>query len=216
MKSKWNLLYAAIATALLLTACGTDTSNENPDSDTDGAKTPVEETDKGAVDEQDSTDPVVSETPDASANQPNDMEEATLTVSDAQDYKIAVLPHYTLTSEEPGKDSLLSDVDGSKFMRIETVANEEGTYDYLVENMTAVLEATNEDSTPTEVVDETAIPAGDGIEHVKVLTTQTDNGPVTGIVFERGSIIVRLTIFDSPTEEHFLNFLHMGETIVTN
>jgi len=216
MKSKWNLLYAAIATALLLTACGTDTRNENPDSGTNGTKAPVEETDKGAVDGQDPTDPVESETPNASANQPSDMEEATLTDSDAQNYTIAVLPDYTLTSEEPGKDSLLSDVNGSQFMRIETVANEEGTYDYLVENMIAVLEATNEDSTPTEVTDETAIPTGDGIEHVKVLTTQTANGPVTGVVFERGDIIIRLTIFDSPTEEHFLNFLHMGETIVTN
>lgn len=216
MKSKWNLLYAAIATALLLTACGTDTSNENPDSNTNGAKPPVEETDKSSVDEQDSTDTVVSETPEASANQSAGMEEATLTDSDAQNYKIAVLPSYTLTSEEPGKDSLFSEEDGSYFMRIETVANEEGTYDYLVENMIAVLEATSEGSTPTEVTDETAIPSGDGIEHVKVLATQTANGPVTGIVFERGTIIVRLTIFDSPKEEHFLNFLHMSETIVTN
>ena len=31
MKSKWNLLYASIATALLLSACGTNAANEKPE-----------------------------------------------------------------------------------------------------------------------------------------------------------------------------------------
>ncbi|WP_318615963.1 hypothetical protein [Sporosarcina sp. YIM B06819] len=211
MKSKWNLLYAAIATALLLTACGTDTSNDNLDSNSNGSPNPVEETDKGTVEEPDTTEP----TPDDTAGGLEDsMADAILTVSDAQDYEIAVLPNYTLTSEEPGKDSLFSNADGSLFMRIETTIKEEGTYDYLVENMIAVLEATSGGSTPTELSDAASIPTGDGIEHAKVLSVQTDNGPVTGIVFERDSMIVRLTIFDSPKEEHFSNFLHMGETIV--
>lgn len=199
MKSKWKFLYAAIATALLLSACGTDNGNENPDGKTNGSSNPVEETDRGTGEEQDA---------------PDSMKEATLTASDAQDFKIAVLPQYTLTSEEPGKDSLFSNADGSHFMRIETTVKEEGTYDYLVTNMVDMLEATSEDSILTELTDEATIPSGDGIENVKALSTQTEYGPVTGIVFERDDMVVRLTIFDSPKEEHFTNFLHMGETIV--
>ncbi|WP_342509083.1 hypothetical protein [Sporosarcina sp. FSL K6-2383] len=202
MKSKWSFLYAAIATALLLTACGTDTGKDNTDGSTNGTANPVEDIDKGIDDKQEPTDPVASN---------NEMEKATVTDSDEQNYTIAVLPDYTLTSEEPGKDSLFFDADGSQFMRIETIANEPGTYDHLVENMIAILEATNEASTPAKLTDEAAIPTGEGIENATVFA----NGSVTGIVFERGSMIVRLTIFDSPNKEHFLNFLHMGETIVT-
>src|SRR4051794_23927823 len=117
MKSKWKLLYAAIATALLLSACGTDNGNENPDGKRNGSTNPVEETDKGTGEEQDAPD-----------KQDDGMKEATLTASDAQDFSIAVLPQYTLTSEEPGKDSLFSNADGSHFMRIETRVKEEGTY----------------------------------------------------------------------------------------
>ncbi|WP_203246055.1 hypothetical protein [Sporosarcina beigongshangi] len=206
MKSKWKFLYAAIATALLLTACGTDTGKENTDGKTNGSANPVEETDKVTEDEQEPAEPDASETPDASNNE---MEEAIVTASDEQNYTISVLPDYTLTSEEPGKDSLFFDADGSQFMRIETMVNEQGTYDHLVENMKAILEAANEEGTPTELTDSAAIPTGDRIENATVFA----NGSVTGIVFERGSMIVRLTIFDSPNKEHFQNFLHMGETI---
>ncbi|MEK5040884.1 hypothetical protein [Sporosarcina sp. FSL K6-3457] len=217
MKSKWNLLYAAIATALLLTACGTDTSNENPDSNTNEVPDQVEEVevDPGTVEEPEVTDPVESETPDnPSEGQDDNLKVETLTDSDAQDYAIAVLPDYTLTSEEPGKDSLFSNADGSHFMRIETTVKEEGTYDYLVENMGMVLEAASGGSTPTELTDAASLPTGDGIEKVKALSVQAENGPVTGIIFEREGMIIRLTIFDSLKEEHFSNFLHMGETIV--
>ncbi len=189
MKSKWKLLYATIATASLLAACGTDTGKENPNGNTNGSTGNVEET----VDI---------------------MKDAKVTDSDEQDYSIAVLPHYNLTSEEPGKDSLFTDKDGAYFMRIETTVNEDGMYDYFAENMVAVLEAASGGSKPIELTDEASIPSGEGIENAKVLSVQTNNGPVTGIVFERGNMAIRLTVFDSPKEEYFANFLLMGETII--
>ena len=214
MKSKWNLLYAAIATALLLTACGTDTGNENPGSNTNEVPN-LEEVEPGTVEEPEATNPDEPETPDTSSEGQGDgLEVETLTDSDAQDYAIAVLPDYTLTSEEPGRDSLYFNADGSYFMRIETTVKEEGTYDYLAENMVAVLEASSGGSTPTELTDAASLPTGNGIEKVTALSAQAENGPVTGILFEREGMIIRLTIFDSPKEEHFSDFLHMGETIV--
>lgn len=220
MKSKWNFLYAAIATALLLTACGTDTSNEDPDSSIIEPTNPVVEVEPESSngDSDTTTNPADPETPDKPSVGTEDVvgEEGMLTDSDAQGYAIAVLPDYTLTSEEPGKDSLFSNADGSHFMRIETTAKEEGTYDYLAENMVTVLEAASGGSTPTELTDTEKMPTANGIENVKVLSIQSENGPVTGIIFEREGMIIRLTIFDSLKEEHYSNFLHMGETIVAN
>lgn len=219
MKSKWNLLYAAIATTLLLSACGTDTGNENPTGTTNGSSNAVEEPDKepAGEDNEEITDGQEAEpgdeieTPDGTDDFMND---AQLTTSDAQDYAIAVLPHFTLTSEEPGKDSLYVDENGAYFMRIETMTKEDGAYDYAVENMTATLEASSGGNTPSELTDAASLPVGEGIENAKVLSVQSETGPVTGVIFERDDMLIVLTIFDSQKEEYFESFLRMGETIV--
>ncbi len=213
MKSKWNLLLASIATALLLSACGTDTANEKPEEDTDSSTGVVEEVENDTTDENETEDPA-TDVDESTNNEEDVLKDAVQTKSDAQDYSIAVLPNYTLTSEEPGKDSLLADDNDAVFMRIETVQKEEGTYAYLEENMAAVLEASSGGVEPTEVTETASMPSGEGIENVKVLSVQAESGPVTGVIFERGEMVVRLTIFDSPKEEYFENFLRMGETIV--
>ena len=101
-------------------------------------------------------------------------------------------------------------------MRIETIAKDEGTYDHLAENMIAGLEASAGDgSAPIEVLDEKSIPTAEGIENAKVLTIKAETASITGIIFERDNMVVRLTIYDSPKEEYFEQFLRMAETIVT-
>ena len=55
----------------------------------------------------------------------------------------------------------------------------------------------------------------EGIENVKVLALKAETASVTGIIFERDNMVVRLTIYDSPKEEYFEQFLRMGETIVS-
>lgn len=212
MKSKWNLLFASAAFALLLSACGTDKTNETPQETTDGSSVGVEEVDNGSSVDTDDED---AEKPATVDQEENDvLKDAVQTDSDAQDYTISVLPNYTLTSEEPGRDSLLVNDNESVFMRIETAPNEEGTYDYFNENVIEILEASSGGVAPTEVTDTALIPTGTGIENAKVYSVQAESGPVTGIVFERDNMIVRLTIFDSPKEEYISDFLHMGETIV--
>lgn len=135
--------------------------------------------------------------------------------SDEQDYSIYLLPSYTLTSEEPGRDSLYLDEDGTIFMRIETMLAEEGTYDYLHENMLTSLAASGSETTePVQLEDEASLPSGESIENAIAYTVDSDTGPVTGMIFERDGMMVRLTIFDSPNAEHFNNFLAMGETII--
>jgi hypothetical protein len=213
MKSRWKLIYAAIATTLLLTACGTspETGNENTNGSTDG----VETVDKGTVTENEGTETEVADESTSTDSQVDILKDAQLKDSDEQNYAISVLPDYTLTSEEPGKDSLMATGNEAVFMRIETVKKEEGTYDYLADNMIAVLEASSDGNTPTEVTDAKSIPAGEGIENAKVLSVKAETASITGIIFERDDMVVRLTIYDSPKEEHFERFLRMGETIVS-
>lgn len=214
MKSKWNLLFASAAIALLLSACGTDQSNGAPNDTPDGATGNVEEVENGSSVENGGED-VEEPTTDVPEEKEDDvLKDAVPTESDEQNYTISVLPNYTLTSEEPGKDSLLADDNETVFMRIETAPKEEGTYDYFSENLTAILEASSGGVAPTEVTDTALIPSGEGIENAKVFSVQAESGPVTGIVFERDNMVVRLTIFDSSKEEHFNEFLKMGETIV--
>lgn len=216
MKSKWNLLLAALAASLVLTACGT--SPEAEKDSTNGSPDIVEETDKGTVDEKELTDTEETDDADKSAtadDKENIMKDAKLTESDEQDYAISVLPDYTLTSEEPGKDSLMATGNESVFMRIETSPKEDGTYDYLLENMTASLEASGNGATPSELTDEASIPTGEGIVNAKVFSVKAETATVTGIIFERGEMVVKLTVYDSPEEEHFERFLRMGETIVS-
>jgi hypothetical protein len=213
MKSRWKLIYAAIATTLLLTACGTspETGNENTNGSTDG----VETVDEGTVTENEGTETEVADESTSTDSQVDILKDAQLKDSDEQNYAISVLPDYTLTSEEPGKDSLMATGNEAVFMRIETVKKEEGTYDYLADNMIAVLEASSDGNTPTEVTDAKSIPAGEGIENAKVLSVKAETASITGIIFERDDMVVRLTIYDSPKEEHFERFLRMGETIVS-
>ncbi|AMQ07402.1 hypothetical protein [Sporosarcina psychrophila] len=210
MKSRWSLLYAAIATTLLLTACGTSTDKE-PEN-TNGSADVVENVDKETVTEGKEPDTEVDEVDEV---QEDIMKNADLKESDEQSYAISVLPDFSLSSEEPGKDSLISADNEAVFMRIETVAKEDGTYDYLAENMIAVLEASGDGSAPIEVLDEKSIPTAEGIENAKVLAIKAETASITGIIFERDNMVVKLTIYDSPKEEYFEQFLRMAETIVT-
>lgn len=214
MKNNWRLLFSASAIMLLLAACGTDTDKTEPIKEPTENATGVTgediETDVTTV-EEDETEvegEVQAATPGIEL-----MKDAKVITSDEQAYQIAVLPEYSLTSEEPGRDSLISSENEEVFMRIETAPKEEGTYDYLLENMGEVLSASAGGNAPKEVTDAASLPTGDGIENAKVQAVESETGTVTGIIYERGDMIVRLTIYDSTKNEHFEKYLRMGETV---
>lgn len=140
--------------------------------------------------------------------------EAQLTKSDEQDYSVYVLPTYELTSEEPGRDSLYFGGDGSLFMRIETIVAEEDTYANALENTVALLEASSDDGTPEEITDTALFPSNEGITNPKGYSLHLDAVSLSGWVFERDGIVVKLTIFDTPQNQHYEAFLRMAETIM--
>ena len=238
MKKRWLSIYAIMAMILVLSACseGNNTDNSNEDNNNTTDPVEVEENDNNdevsledeeESSEEDSTTDGESTVEDGNSDETttnedeivegtdNFLNEAKQVDSDEQNFSIHLLPNYTLTSEEPGRDSLYLDEDGTVFMRIETMIAEEGTYDYLHENMLTILAASGNESTePVQLEDESSLPAGESIENAIAYTVNSETGPVTGMIFEREGMIVRLTIFDSPDAEHFNNFLSMGETVI--
>lgn len=218
MKIKQKLLYTGLAATLILAACGTNSNNE--DATTEKPEETVNSSEGSSTDNGTTSNGKDENTNDENTNQeteaPQDtsdeMADATLTESDEQPYAIKVLPDYTLTSEEPGRDSLYSNTNESAFMRIETKSTEDGLYDYLAENMQEVLKASSDGQEPEEVKD-VYTTSKEGISNVQAYKVETSTGPVTGVLFEKGDMIVRLTIFDSQEGEYTNDFLKMGETI---
>lgn len=243
MKNRWRILGAMTVLTLVLSACGTPATKEKePEKPEETTVSEVEELEKVEEIEEvekpedlEETDDVVIQDPveqdkvdeDKIKEEPVKSEkptetttdfsnEATLVKSDEQAFSMYVLPSYKLTSEEPGRDVLYSVTDESVFMRVETLPKEDGSYDYLDENMLTILNASSAGDTPVQLSEADTLPSGDGITNVKAYTVKSETGPVTGIIFERGNLIVRLTIFDSAEAKHYKELLQMGETITSN
>lgn len=208
MKLNWKVLCTGFAAVILLTACGTDANpKEDTNSNTSGQVT--DGTNGSSADNNDSAD--VNETD--GNNTSDNLTEAQLTESDEQPFSIKVLPEYTLTSEEPGRDSLYAEQNSNAFMRIETRAIEDGAYDNLLENMKEVLIASSDGKEPEEVADIFTAADENEIKNVKAFKVESNEGPVTGILFEKEDKIVRLTIFDTVDEEYKTDFINMAQTI---
>lgn len=211
MKFNWKLVYTGFAAAILLTACGTD-NTEQQEVQKDEPGQVVDET-SGSSTDGSSTETETDTAGEDSEGTAADMSEAVLTESDAQSYSMEVLPGYTLTSEEPGRDSLFAEEEPSAFMRIETQPAEDGSYDYLLENMQEVLKASSNGGEPEELTDIYSDAADKGIENAKAFKVDSETGPVTGVIFEKDDMVVRLTLFDNADEEYKTDFLNMGQTI---
>ncbi|WP_262172786.1 hypothetical protein [Saccharococcus sp. Marseille-Q5394] len=211
MKFNWKIVCTGFAAAILLTACGTDNAvqqeskTDEPEQVVDGAN--------GSSTDGTSTNAGSDSTNDGAEESAADMADAVLTDSDAQSYAIEVLPGYTLTSEEPGRDSLFADENPEAFMRIETQPAEDGAYDYFADNMLEVLKAASNGAEPEELTDVYSDVEDEGIKNAKAFKVDTETGPVTGVVFEKDGMVVRLTLFDNPDEEFKSDFLNMGQTV---
>lgn len=162
----------------------------------------TEETDSG---DEESADAPAEETADAVEP------EGTLTQSDEQAYELYVLPGFELTSEEPGKDSLYMTEDSSVFMRIETFTPEDLDFAYAEDVMKQTLQASNPDAEPA---DKGAL-EGEEFINSSVFEVPSAEGTLTGAVFEKEGIIVRLTIFDSTAANATSDFIKMGQTVQT-
>lgn len=221
---------------LILAACGTSGEENGKTGTTPNKQEPLENLDEGEVEgdadkednaededlaedannEQESDDETdLSGEDNTTAEQKSDdfQTNAKQVDSDAQDFTMHILPEYTLTSEEPGKDSLYVTDDGNIFMRIETMPFDQETYDYFKENTLSLLESIKADG--ETVVEANPLPYGENIKDTVGYTVKANENMLTGYVFERDGLLVHLTIFDTLDGEHFNDFLQMGETITS-
>lgn len=234
---KKNLLFAASILAIggFLAACGSEeTTDENTGSSPDKAteevvdneaaeETPAEETaeDPEAVDEtEEDANPEETEAPSESGDETEEAAEAdeatedpetegAVTQSPEQAYEITVLPAYELTSEEPGKDSLFLTSDSSVFMRVETFSPDDLDFAYAEDIMKQTVQASNGEAEMTEG----AALDGEGYINSSVYEIPSEEGKVTGVVYEKDDMIVRLTIFDKTAIDATPDFIKMGQTI---
>lgn len=236
---KKNLLFAASILTIggFLAACGTtDTTDDNtataPDESAEevveeeaAEDVPAEEAAEEEAVEEEVAGETESETGEATEETESGTEEpadtpaeetadtvepeGTLTQSDEQAYELYVLPGFELTSEEPGKDSLYMTEDSSVFMRIETFTPEDLDFAYAEDVMKQTLQASNSEAEPA---DKGAL-EGEEFINSSVFEVPSAEGTVTGAVFEKEGIIVRLTIFDSTEANATADFMKMGQTV---
>ncbi|ARF18308.1 hypothetical protein [Sporosarcina ureae] len=214
MNNKWRIIFTSLTASIMLAACGT--SDAEPEKDTTGnaieepaaPETDVEESTSSENEAEIETDTEGEATEEA-------MKDAVETTSDEQEYSMMVLPGYTLTSEEPGRDSLYLDEDSEMFMRIEAIAIDEESYsfDELYENMEELLTASSDGETPVEIIDETDLPQADDIKSVKGAVVDSTEGYFTGYVIEREDKLIRATIYAKEDNEHVEEFKDMAATI---
>lgn len=223
MNSKWRMFFVSLAASLMLAACGT--SDDPTTVDEEGSATPpVEEA--VPADDSDATETENGEQAEEPAEEPSEeaaengqpadtdaLADAVETASDEQDYSIQVLPGYKLTSEEPGRDSLYLDEDGTVFMRIETMSKDQGTVDDMASNLKDLLEASSNGATATEITSSADLPSGEGISNVKGWEAKSEEGSFRGYAFESGDLVVRATLFDTKDGEHLKALTQMASTI---
>lgn len=205
---KKTLTFLTLCFVLLLSACSQTNTNEKVPSDQD-------ETEEPSTDENSSENESDESTNDKD-NQ-NDHQVDELTQSDEQDYAMLVLPEYSLTSEEPGKDALYATEDSAVFMRIETANEDELSFDTFKNALEEMMKAvSSDDDDLEEVTDSAKLPTNDHISDVVAYQLKTDDTTLFGYVFRTDQMIVRLTVFDSLDEEHIHNFIEMASTIQSN
>lgn len=207
MKKHLFLLSSILTIGTLLAACG------SPNTAEEEAGTAPEETAEEIVEEETDDSVPAEEAAEEEATTDEEAEEVepmgTLTQSDEQNYELYVLDGYELSAEEPRKDALYASDNSAVFMRIETFTPEEIDFAAAEENMKQTLQAVNPDEEPTSAKNFD----GTDFSQSSAYEVSSAEGTVTGIVYEKENLIVRLTIFDDSTVNATEDFIAMGQTI---
>lgn len=204
---------------LLLAACGNDSSNEgDQDSNQSNEETIINnnkdantDTYKDETNEQDHTDNSAQPSQKPLTYQLNGEtieENAILTNSDNQGYSIYVLPSFTLTGEEPRKDTLYVNDADQNFMRIELLSDDVNWEQY-EQNIAVELEYYNSDITePTD--------ANLQMENASIFETSNGSEMATIYLIKDENQPMKLTMFTGVDQDYRSAFVEMAKTIVKN
>lgn len=226
MNKKLFLAASVLALGGLMAACGSDESTEETNGTATSNTEQTETTTSEETASEESTEEATEESPDEAteeesaeaepAEESTEAEEknpaateGTPTVSESQSYEIHLLSGYELTAEEPNKDVIYSTENDELFMRVETFKPEEADFAFADDSIKQTVKASN------QAAEMTVLPAFEDAEfkNSAVYEVPTENGKVTGAVFEKEGLIVKLTIFDLTDAGVTEEFLNMGKTI---
>lgn len=213
MKKMNGLLSGFLISALLLTGCGTAEKQEQADDKRkteDQAKPEEGRNQGGSASEGDSGEfmRIMEQNLKFKVNGSEKEETAFLQTSENQEYSLYVLPNYSLTAEEPGKDVLsLKDKENIN-MRIE-IQKPETDWSSVEDNMKKQLEAISSEIKPVE-------PSVYSIENGTVFETSSGDETVTSVLIKDAELPVRLTIFTTEKEDFRDPFIQMAKTILKN
>jgi hypothetical protein len=212
-----------LTAAIVLGACtapeednNDDTSSEQNDAVVDENANKETETDTESKEDETSEEPLFREDETLLTYTLNGEQKEVpgyLTESDEQNYSLYVSDEFGLTGEEPNKDALYSKEDDAVFMRVETISTDDADYEIILDNMMQTLRAVSVEEEPIAITEEAKLPTGEGITKAVGYEVPKEIGTITGYVFERNDLIVRLTIFDRNTANLTDAFLKMGQTI---
>ncbi|MGA4516554.1 chemotaxis protein [Solibacillus silvestris] len=132
--------------------------------------------------------------------------------SDEMNYTIQHLENYTLTSEEPGVDSLLNNADETTSMQIEVVKKEVVTFDQLKESAKETISAIAPENTKDLDLASTLTERKE-ILNIVGYEALLEDEKVVKVVIERENLFVTLTIYDNVQADLTDAFLQMGLTI---
>lgn len=132
--------------------------------------------------------------------------------SEEMNYTIQHLENYSLTSEEPGVDSLLNNADEATSMQIEVVKKEDVTFDQLKasakETISAIAPENAKDLDLASVLEQR-----EEIKNIVGYEALLEDEKIVKVVFEGENLFVTLTIYDNVQADLTDAFLQMGLTI---
>lgn len=206
--SKWKHLTTASALILLLSACGTTTSDDTEEQVTGTDTEQVEET------ESPETEETSEESTEESTEESEESTEALgeRVTSDNQPFSLELMEGYDLTAEEPNRDVVFFKENDGLFMRIETFAKEGTDRTQLVQVLKDTVQASDSAASVMEISSPAKLPNQDMAQGYEM---DIENGKVSGYVFDTEAHFVRATIYDSSDTPKTGEFLMMLETLKT-
>lgn len=209
---KWTALLSGLAiSSLLLTGCGTTSTDEGTDSKkeentiTTNTQNKVDTTENTTTETttQEQTSEIAKEKQLHYRFQDKDQTAtALLKTSNNQSFSLYVVPQFELSAEEPGKDAVLFTENDQIFMRIELLTKD-------VDWATAEKEA----QTFLKAISDTVTDSDLILDNGSSYQATTDNDVVTVVLLKNEKVPVRITMFTTKDADYRHAFLAMANTI---
>ncbi|WP_052123931.1 hypothetical protein [Ureibacillus manganicus] len=214
MKKQFKFLSTLCIALLMLVGCGTAKEQDTTEVPTNSEGTNAG-TDNTTVEEKPNESSESSENDSKSitytTNNVEKTEETTTATSNEQHYTIQILPSFTLTAEEPGKDMLYLTENDSISMRIENMSVNDLTFEDLQKNTEEMMSFVAENVDYTEFDIQSYV--NESIVKYAAYKVDLTDQTVTAVIFEKENQLVRLTIFDNPAKDLTDAMIKMGLTI---